>query len=624
MSIGNPHALYLLLLIPVIILLHSVRTRRKEIHVSSLILWEKALSEYNRTFRFKRIVRSLALLLQIITAALIILALTDPAITRSGSPFGGDVIIVLDASASMKTRDSWQSRFEKAREIAFTVLDGMDKDGEAMIIRAGRRAVLLTPFTSDKSLLKRIVRDAEPADEEGRIEEAIIMAMSFGDREKNRKVILISDGAFDLSGSIDLEKSDVDFFSVGARATNLGITKFRFRRLFHEPGNYELMVGIQNYNEAGISTALRLLVDDVSIFSQQVQVAGRTEQMLIFPYSGLIAGKAVVELDVEDDFPIDNRAYAVLSPKREIRVLLYSTGNYFLENVLSAYPGVSLDADAPDPDFGAYDIVIYDGVPPRGAISGNVLLINTSAPNVPLQIEGTAYNPVVTSWNRDHPVLDSLSLKGLTIAESLHATGGQGTDELILAAGLPLALAYEEGFLRVVFIGFDLLKSDLPVRVAFPVLIGNILKWLFPGNLTDPSAQVSAGETYSIFIPERQGGKDLAEIIIKRPDGKTETLPASQNPQPFENTSAVGFYTVTGDGFQRRFAVNLLSGSESDISPRSHSVAADAGSSEVETVPGGEAETSTGDRIKMPVWQYAAMCALLVILAEWYIWLRRW
>ena len=54
----------------------------------------------------------------------------------------------------------------------------------------------------------------------------------------------------------------------------------------------------------------------------------------------------------------------------------------------------------------------------------------------------------------------------------------------------PLMLTWERGKLRLFFIGFDITASDLPLRVAFPVLFHNAFEWFqatqleFPGQTT--------------------------------------------------------------------------------------------------------------------------------------------
>ena len=59
-----------------------------------------------------------------------------------------------------------------------------------------------------------------------------------------------------------------------------------------------------------------------------------------------------------------------------------------------------------------------------------------------------------------------------------------------------------------------MLESDLPLRVAFPVLMSNILEWLSPQHGTFMSHQVQAGEPY---ILELDG--TTREVSVRKPSG---------------------------------------------------------------------------------------------------------
>ena len=46
---------------------------------------------------------------------------------------------------------------------------------------------------------------------------------------------------------------------------------------------------------------------------------------------------------------------------------------------------------------------------------------------------------------------------------------------------------------KAVFVGFDLFKTDLPLRVAFPLILANSLRWLQPVGLEGSDLMVAAG-----------------------------------------------------------------------------------------------------------------------------------
>ena len=59
--------------------------------------------------------------------------------------------------------------------------------------------------------------------------------------------------------------------------------------------------------------------------------------------------------------------------------------------------------------------------------------------------------------------------------------GASGAATITRSFDEPLVIAAQKGERRWVAWSFDLLDSDLPIRVAFPLMISNTLQWLAPG-----------------------------------------------------------------------------------------------------------------------------------------------
>jgi hypothetical protein len=116
MGWAAPWALAFLVLVPLVLLLHSLRLRRREVRVSTLYLWEDLLRERRSTFGMSKLLRSLLLLLQILGIVALTVGLADP-FTRLPSTKEGDLVLVLDASASMRTSAKGEERFAQARSL---------------------------------------------------------------------------------------------------------------------------------------------------------------------------------------------------------------------------------------------------------------------------------------------------------------------------------------------------------------------------------------------------------------------------------------------------------------------------------------------------------------------------
>ncbi len=103
MQLLNPIWLLLLGLIPVLLIIHSLKPKAREVEVTGLFLWKGVLKEARGGSRIQSLMKNLPLLLQILIIILSSLALAEPVWTRP-TAIKGNVVLVLDSSASMQTR----------------------------------------------------------------------------------------------------------------------------------------------------------------------------------------------------------------------------------------------------------------------------------------------------------------------------------------------------------------------------------------------------------------------------------------------------------------------------------------------------------------------------------------
>ena len=114
MNFLAPAGLWLLALAIPLIVLYFIRTRRRELQVPSLLLWDTAPRFEGNSAFFQKMQRDPLLLLQLLALVLLAIALARPFMTVMGE---GErrVVVVLDTSASMKAKDVSPSRFDEAR-----------------------------------------------------------------------------------------------------------------------------------------------------------------------------------------------------------------------------------------------------------------------------------------------------------------------------------------------------------------------------------------------------------------------------------------------------------------------------------------------------------------------------
>ncbi|MGH7816677.1 MAG: VWA domain-containing protein, partial [Candidatus Binatia bacterium] len=210
-----------------------------------------------------------------------------------------------------------------------------------------------------------------------------------------------------------------------------------------------------------------------------------------------------------------------------------------------------------------YDVVIFDRVAVPALAQGNLILIDTVASNLPIQSLGKIANPRLIAPLAQHPITEGLSLGDLRVEEALRVTLTGEAKVLARSAEGPLLVLAEKGKLRGFFIGFDLMASDLPLRVAFPVLFHNLLEWFQPQRLEFPAQSAQAGTPFALRLPAGDGA-----LEITLPSGKKEVFSAAASPLVFADTFQNGFYHYRSASRDGRFAVNLFDENESNILSR--------------------------------------------------------
>jgi hypothetical protein len=613
MGWATPWAFAFLVLVPLVLLLHSLRLRRREVRISTLYLWDELLRERRSTLGMSKLLRSLLLLLQVLGIAGLTLGLADP-FARIPSTKEGDIVVVLDASASMRTLAKGEDRFAQARSRALDLVERLHPKSEMAVISATARPTLKVPFTADRILLKEALANLTATDEPGDLSRAVQFARSLLGGERTGEVLILSDGADARLPEVLSQTDQVRLSQVSGGERNVGITKFEVRPRLARPGEYEILVNVANVSPQPESFDLALSMNWKTVRHTRYTLEAGERQSLIFPYTGPASGVAEAILDVNDDLSADNRAATVLSDRLPVWILLVSHGNYFLENLLAGHATASVNVvnslshSSFDQQVRGNHIVILDGVEPPPLHVGNFLLINTTAPNLPITVKGVAETPPVVDWDIADPILRSVQLRDLQVRRAQVVEIGEGVKPLLYANGSPILSSLDTGQLRAVHLGFDLMDSDLPLRVAFPVLMSNILEWLSPQQGAFVSHQVQAGEPYVIELDTVP-----LEVSVRKPSGELVKLQASENPLTFRDTSQVGVYTVRIGKKTQRFAVNLASPEESDIASK-----LPAGSTDLSQTVG----FSTQETVNRPLWPYFVALAFGLTLAEWYFWCR--
>jgi hypothetical protein len=614
MAFLAPAFLLLGLLAVPIILLYMLRLRRREMMVSSTLLWQKLLRDREANAPWQKLRRNLLLLLQLLILALLALALARPFLPVP-SVVNSSVVVLLDGSASMQATDVDPTRFAAAQTEAHHLVNDLGGGNQMTIILAGQTPTVLAPPTTDKTTLREAINQAQPENGAADWQSAFALASGAAQGFQNAKIILISDGG--LPADLPPLPTELVYLPVGSSPENLAITALATRAT--EQG-IELFASVANQGAIDRETLLTISLDGALFDSRRLLVPGQNMANVSWV---LPPDTAVIQAQLSehegDNLPLDDTAWAVHEGGVSNRALLVTEGNLFLEQVFSVLPGVEAFKAAPGSDLLAesgeppFDLYVFDGVsPPNPPPAADRLIINP-----PIEAGGDlftvngVFSDTVAIRLADSPLLQFVDWRDVNVRVAKEVVA-PWAETLVQAQGGPLLQIGQRDGHRIAFINFDLRDSDLPLQIAFPILMANITGWLSPGRAFDAPTGLQPGDPVSIT----PGASSTAVVVVK-PDGEIWTTEVGEGEIVFAETDQLGLYQVRlrdgGLGGEERpagsFTVNLFNPAESAIQPVA---AVQVGQTAVTTTE----ESDVGQR---ELWPWLVALAFVALLLEWWV-----
>ena len=600
-----PIALALLALSIPILLLWMLRLRRREVTVPSTLLWSRLLLDREANTPWQRLRRNLLLLLQLAILLTLVFALARPYLPVPAVARGA-VVLLLDASASMNATDVEPSRFSVARRAAEEMINKLDADGIMTVIAVGDQPQILAAATGDKAKLREIIDQARPTQAPADWTSAFSLAAGATSGAAESTIVIISDG--NLPSNLPPLPGEVRYIPIGDQGgtDNLAITALAIRDGVNGPELFASIANTSPLTRPAADPLLSIYLDNVLYESRRLQVpAGESRALTL---SGVPGDPHLIEarLAAGDSLALDDTAWTVRQPSGRRRVLIVSEGSLFLERAIAALPDTNAfrTSSGSAPPTEPYDLIVYDRTLPAEPPATPLLIIDPPLQNGFLTVTG-AFSDTQISAVADHSLLSHVNLSQVQIlqARSIELPDWPGLRQLVTARGGPLMLVGEPDGRRVALLTFDLHQSDLPLQIAFPILISNLVDWLTPGLPFDAENGLRPGEPLVLFPG------DAEEIRISRPDGSIWAAALDAN-LVFGETDILGLYRLDLDDLPAgHFAVNLFDLSESTLTRQ-------------ETIIVGEAEISpTGGQElgQRELWPWLAAGGLALLLIEWWV-----
>src|SRR4030042_2123615 len=103
--------------VPLLVLLYFLKLKRREVPVSSTLLWKRAVRDLQVNAPFQKLRRNILLLLQMLMLLAILLAIAGPILSLMTGQ-GRRFVLLIDRSASMNATDVEPTRLEAAKKQA--------------------------------------------------------------------------------------------------------------------------------------------------------------------------------------------------------------------------------------------------------------------------------------------------------------------------------------------------------------------------------------------------------------------------------------------------------------------------------------------------------------------------
>jgi Ca-activated chloride channel homolog len=652
-----PLALLGLLAVPLIIAFYMLRLRRPQQPVSSTYLWQQLVRDVEANAPWQRLRRSLLLFLQLILAVLLALLVAQPFLERPAG-LAHDLVLVVDASASMSATDEFPDRLTAAKRRAVAALEQLPAEGRVSIVAAAETARVVANEATDRGRIRQAIDSIAPSVAAGDLADALKLAGKLAERARGAEILVVTDDAGgvapQLSLSVPLRVETVgrerDNQTIAALAVRLDATGIK-RSIF---------VSLANYAAAEAPRRLDILADGVSFDARELTLRpiSRTDVVI----DSLPQGARVVEARLSqpdaaeadgpaDHLALDDAAWAIAPPDRLQCVLLVGPGNAYLQSALTLLPNVALfgatseqwASSVPDPEIcpaREYDLIVFDGgYVPADLPTKPILAFAPPRSSGLGEVTGTLDRFGMGQPAPDEPLLRGVDLTRLHIARTqqialpawaravIPGSDAEGNAMPLLYSGL------RDGLPTAVF-AFDLRQSDLPLQVAWPILVSNLAGELLG---VAPQALEPLAPAAPIELPL---SADSAGVRLTLPDGSVQEIArgaTGANTVSFVSTGQLGVYraepialpapagsarpaatapAVAGaadDVFM--FAVDLFSADESNIAPGDGTRLAALGSAD-------DPAAAEAGVARDEFWPLLVALVLAFLLVEWLVYER--
>jgi len=621
--------------LPVIVAFYMLRLRRRDLPVGSTFLWQQLIRDVEANAPWQRLRFSWLLLVQLLIALIVVIAAARP-FSAVQSDLAANVVLIVDTSASMATMTDDEDRMALARDRAREVIGRLPVGGRITVVAAADTANVLVSETDDREAALGAVDGIRATQLPGDLTDAFALSSALAARDEDSTIVVVTDAAGDQLPDVGVG-APVVVERVGETDGNQAIAALSALRR-SGGAQLDLFVAVSNPSEAAATRRLEIHADGALVDARDITIpAGQRSEALI---TTVPAAARTIEarLAGEDALATDDRAFAVVAAQGATRALLVSDGNAYLENALALLPRLELyavgedgyaDALAEADEAGTpYGLLIFDGFVPDEPPPVAALYVDPPADGAFGTVAAARIeSPAIDRVDPDEPLLRFVDLSSVHIGRARQIGLAEGVRALISTpAGAPLVGVGEVGTRRLAFIGFALEESDLPLQIAFPLLMSNLTDFLLPAAEGILPSSMRLGEPLSVNVDPRieravistRAAADLpgdggGETEVSVAGGQL-TIPGAEQ-VGLREVRAISEVPELDGALLGETAVNLFSADESDVAPGDPQRITEMG--RVSSTDGGPEQPTRAEW-----WWPLALAALALLALEWVLFHR--
>ncbi|MEM6470291.1 MAG: BatA and WFA domain-containing protein [Planctomycetota bacterium] len=549
MNLVSPERLWWLAIAAPIIILYILRSRLRKQPVATLMFWDKLFDPKRQRSWWQRLRHWLSLLLQLAFLALIVGALIDP-LWPGQAERSRQVVLIVDNSASMAVETpAGPTRLEEAIEKAQEIVRELREGDEVALITAGGNVTVEVGMTDFAPAVRDALEVIEQTDGPTMVPEAIGTARRMTRSPDRRDIVVIGDfgqDEIDAWGSAKEENEneavadsatesgvtqaslssikvsqdtnqhggstnsvaesgdDLRWFPVGESKNNVAITQMAVRRSLVDPIGYAVRLEVRNFGETDVECRLNLDLDESPIDVIPLSLAADEVWTRTLVDASAEGGRLTATIDVEDALAVDNSAVVILPRRDRIPVTLVTPApSVYLESVLDAIPLIDVRVTEIAPEAAPRGgFVVLHRCEMSEIPGGAVLVIDPQADSDAWTLGETSSDTLVAEQAVDSPLLPHVRLQNMLVPGARSLELADNMKPLLMdSSGRPLMASRVDGRNRLVVLSANLEEGDLPLRIAFPVMMTNAVNW-FLSRTGEVQPSIPTGSRARIELPE--------------------------------------------------------------------------------------------------------------------------